>query len=118
MRDFPCSPRVRGGIIVWPSIVFNAEQVDGYERESLSVPENLLAYASRATATSKVSIGFTRARRLLQGASPKARYSKHYCISKEELVWPGEQIEEFGRVVHTICSERITALENEVRATE
>src|SRR5690606_32420416 len=42
----------------------------------------------------------------LKEAYVKARYSKHYRISEEELVWLGEQIEELGRVVHTICSER------------
>src|SRR5690554_4526992 len=52
----------------------------------------------------------------LKEAYVKARYSKHYRISEEELMWLGEQIEELGRVVHTICSERITALENEVQA--
>tara|TARA_R110000787_G_scaffold227800_2_gene335465 strand:+ start:36621 stop:37583 length:963 start_codon:yes stop_codon:yes gene_type:complete len=54
----------------------------------------------------------------LKEAYVKARYSKHYRISEEELTWLGEQIEELGRVVHTICSERITALENEVQARE
>ena len=53
----------------------------------------------------------------LKEAYVKARYSKHYRISEEELMWLGEQIEELGRVVHTICSERIAALENEVWAT-
>ncbi len=54
----------------------------------------------------------------LKEAYVKARYSKHYHISEEELTWLGQQIEELGRVVHTICVERITALENEVQATE
>ncbi len=54
----------------------------------------------------------------LKEAYVKARYSKHYRISEEELTWLGQQIEELGRVVHTICSERITALEKEVQATE
>src|SRR5690554_5754338 len=54
----------------------------------------------------------------LKEAYVKARYSKHYCISEEELTWLGEQIEELGRVVHTICSERISALEKEVQAKE
>ena len=49
----------------------------------------------------------------LKEAYVKARYSKHYRISEEELMWLGEQIEELGRVVHSICSERITALETE-----
>jgi hypothetical protein len=38
----------------------------------------------------------------------KARYSQHYRIS--ELQWLGERVEELGRVVHTICSERIAEL--------
>jgi len=54
----------------------------------------------------------------LKEAYVKARYSKHYRISEEELTWLGEQIEKLGRAVHTICLERITALENEVQATE
>jgi cytidine deaminase len=46
----------------------------------------------------------------LKEACVKARYSKHYRISEEELTWLGEQVEELGRVVHTICAERIAAL--------
>lgn len=41
----------------------------------------------------------------------KARYSKHYKISEEELTWLGARVEELGRVVHQVCSERIVALE-------
>jgi uncharacterized protein len=41
----------------------------------------------------------------------KARYSKHYRITEEELRWLGERVEELGRAVHAICSERIAALE-------
>ena len=51
----------------------------------------------------------------LKEAYVKARYSKHYRISEEELMWLGEKIEELGRVVHSICSERISALENKVQ---
>ncbi len=51
----------------------------------------------------------------LKEAYVKARYSKHYRISDEELIWLGEQIEALGRVVHTICTERITVLEQQVR---
>jgi uncharacterized protein len=47
----------------------------------------------------------------LKQAYVKARYSKHYRISEEELAWLGEQVEELGRVVHTVCSERIAELE-------
>ncbi len=47
----------------------------------------------------------------LKQAYVKARYSKHYRISEEELTWLGAQVEELGRVVHAVCSERITELE-------
>ncbi|MBA4758990.1 nucleotidyltransferase and HEPN domain-containing protein [Sphingosinicella sp.] len=47
----------------------------------------------------------------LKEAYVKARYSKHYRISAEELAWLGEQVEELGRVVHAVCSERIAELE-------
>jgi hypothetical protein len=43
------------------------------------------------------------------------RYSKHYRITEEELAWLGEQVEELGRVVHAICSERIAQLEMTAR---
>lgn len=51
----------------------------------------------------------------LKEAYTKARYSRHYKISEEELVWLGERIEELGRVVHQVCSERIAALEKAAR---
>jgi predicted nucleotidyltransferase/HEPN domain-containing protein len=47
----------------------------------------------------------------LKEAYVKARYSKHYRISAEELEWLGSQVEELGRVVHAVCSERIAELE-------
>ncbi len=46
----------------------------------------------------------------LKEAYVKARYSKHYKISSDELKWLSEQIEELGRVVHTVCTERIETL--------
>lgn len=49
----------------------------------------------------------------LKEAYVKARYSKHYRISDDELAWLGERVEELGRVVHEICHERITDLELE-----
>ena len=52
----------------------------------------------------------------LKEAYVKARYSKHYRISKEELEWLGEQVEELGRVVHEVCSERLEKLAGEARA--
>lgn len=50
----------------------------------------------------------------LEGACTKARYSKHHRTSEEELVWLSERVEELGRTVHTICSERIEQFEREV----
>ena len=47
----------------------------------------------------------------LKDAYVKARYSKHYRISEEELGWLGERVEELGRVVHIVCSEKIAQLE-------
>lgn len=47
----------------------------------------------------------------------KARYSKHYRITKDELEWLGVQVEELGRVVHAVCSERIEALAKDVGTT-
>jgi predicted nucleotidyltransferase/HEPN domain-containing protein len=52
----------------------------------------------------------------LKEAYVKARYSKHYRISAEELIWLGEQVEELGRVVHVICTERIAQLEATARS--
>ncbi len=49
----------------------------------------------------------------LKDAYVKARYSKHYRISEEELTWLGSCVEALGGVVHTICSEKIAALEIE-----
>ena len=51
----------------------------------------------------------------LKDAYVKARYSKHYRINAEELTWLGEQVEELGRVVHAICTERIAQLEATAR---
>ena len=47
----------------------------------------------------------------LKEAYTKARYSKHYKITEEELAWLGARVEELGRVVHQVCSERIAELE-------
>lgn len=49
----------------------------------------------------------------LKEAYVKARYSKHYRIAEAELVWLGTRVEELGRIVHEICSERIAGLECE-----
>lgn len=46
----------------------------------------------------------------LKEAYVKARYSKHYRISPEELTWLGERVEELGGIVHVVCTDRIAAL--------
>jgi uncharacterized protein len=52
----------------------------------------------------------------LKDAYVKARYSKHYRVTKEELEWLGAQVEELGRVVHIICSDRIEKLKADAKA--
>ena len=52
----------------------------------------------------------------LKEAYVKARYSKHYRISEDELQWLGSCVEELGRAVHAICSERIAELEAKAAA--
>ncbi len=52
----------------------------------------------------------------LKDAYVKARYSKHYRISEDELAWLGERVEELGSVVQTICVERLGVLESTIPA--
>lgn len=52
----------------------------------------------------------------LKEAYVKARYSKHYRISEEELAWLGERVEVLGRTVQVICEEHIAALERRAAA--
>jgi predicted nucleotidyltransferase/HEPN domain-containing protein len=52
----------------------------------------------------------------LKEAYVKARYSKHYRITEDELAWLGERVEELGKVVELVCSERIDALERTLAA--
>jgi HEPN domain-containing protein len=51
----------------------------------------------------------------LKEACTKARYSKHYRISEEELAWLSERIEELGQAVPAVCAERIAELEATAR---
>lgn len=51
----------------------------------------------------------------LKEAYTKARYSKHYKISEEELIWLGARVEELGRVVHQVCTDKIDELEKSAR---
>src|SRR3546814_17327020 len=50
----------------------------------------------------------------LKEAYVKARYSKHYRISEEELRWLGDRVEELGRAVHAICLQRIALIEGKI----
>jgi len=52
----------------------------------------------------------------LKDAYVKARYSRHYRISAEELAWLGACVEELGRVVQEVCLERIQMLERSAAA--
>ena len=51
----------------------------------------------------------------LKDAYVKARFSKHYRITEEELTWLGERVEELGRAVHAVCTDRIAELEAAVK---
>jgi len=50
----------------------------------------------------------------LKDAYVKARFSKHYKITEEELTWLGEQVEQLGQCVYSICSDRIALLEQKM----
>jgi predicted nucleotidyltransferase/HEPN domain-containing protein len=52
----------------------------------------------------------------LKEAYTKARYSKHYRISEEELNWLGGRVEELGRVVHRVCADKLAELEKAARS--
>ena len=53
----------------------------------------------------------------LNDAYIKARYSKHYQISADELAWLGEHVEKLGQIVTDLCAERIAKLEAEAGDT-
>ena len=46
----------------------------------------------------------------LKEAYTKARYSKHYKISEAELTWLGERVEDLGRIVNQVCTDKIAEL--------
>jgi predicted nucleotidyltransferase/HEPN domain-containing protein len=52
----------------------------------------------------------------LKDAYVKARYSKHYRISADELAWLSACVDELARVVQAICEERIEMLERSAAA--
>ncbi|WP_179505794.1 MULTISPECIES: HEPN domain-containing protein [unclassified Sphingomonas] len=51
----------------------------------------------------------------LKDAYVKARYSKHYRISKEDLLWLAERVEKLGQLVQDVCQERLALLASELR---
>lgn len=51
-----------------------------------------------------------RSYELLRAAYVKARYSRHYRISAEELEWLGARVERLQGLVRSACEERIEAL--------
>lgn len=52
----------------------------------------------------------------LKEAYVKARYSRHYRITDDELAWLGERVAALGEVVEVICNEHIVALERRAAA--
>jgi predicted transcriptional regulator len=52
-----------------------------------------------------------RAYELLRAAYVKARYSKHYRITREELEWLGSRVTLLQDLVRTLSEERIASLE-------
>ena len=52
----------------------------------------------------------------LKDAYVKARYSKHYRITEDELAWLARRVEALGQVVEAICLERIEELERTANA--
>ena len=52
----------------------------------------------------------------LKDAYVKARYSKHYRITEDELLWLDDCVETLSSAVHAICCERIADLEAKAAA--
>ncbi|WP_374575957.1 HEPN domain-containing protein [Phenylobacterium sp.] len=50
---------------------------------------------------------------LIRAAYVKARYSRHYKITAEELEWLGGRIDQLRNLVRTLCEERLEALARE-----
>jgi predicted nucleotidyltransferase/HEPN domain-containing protein len=48
---------------------------------------------------------------LLKNAYVKARYSKHYKITKEELLWLGERVQLLQQLTEILCLEKIASFE-------
>lgn len=54
----------------------------------------------------------------LKDAYVKARFSKHYRIAEEELLWLAERIEELGLTVNEICQNKISQLQSDAIAAK
>jgi predicted nucleotidyltransferase/HEPN domain-containing protein len=52
----------------------------------------------------------------LKEAYVKARYSKHYRITEDEMAWLAARVETLGHVVQVVCEEHIAALERSAAA--
>jgi predicted nucleotidyltransferase/HEPN domain-containing protein len=52
----------------------------------------------------------------LKEAYVKARYSRHYRVSDDELAWLAERVGELGNLARVICAEHIAALERQATA--
>jgi HEPN domain-containing protein len=52
----------------------------------------------------------------LKDAYVKARYSKHYRITEDELAWLRDRVSALGQAVEVICGEQIAALERSAAA--
>ena len=48
---------------------------------------------------------------LLRAAYVKARYSRHYRITPEELAWIGSRVEVLRSIIESLCLQRIDELE-------
>ena len=55
-----------------------------------------------------------RAFQRLKNAYVKGRYSKHYKIEQEELVWLGERVDHLTGLTNTACTDHIAALKAEI----
>ena len=54
----------------------------------------------------------------LKDAYVKARYSKHYTISQEELEWLLDRVDELGQAVHAVAIKRLDELKKAMAASE
>jgi predicted nucleotidyltransferase/HEPN domain-containing protein len=52
----------------------------------------------------------------LKEAYVKARYSRHYRISEDELAWLSVRVDALSKVVQVVCEERIETLDRAARA--